>query len=107
MIAGKVIYVDVDGTICTIVSNADYEKTLPIQANIDAINRLYDNGNRIIYWTARGTATKIDWRDITEKQLQKWGVKYHELILGKPNYDLWIDDKCINTKNIQEEISYE
>ena len=31
----------------------------------------------------------------TKKQLKKWGVKYHKLIMGKPSYDLIIDDKSI------------
>ena len=25
----------------------------------------------------------------------KWKVKYHELIFGKPSYDIYIDDKSI------------
>ena len=32
-------------------------------------------------------------RDLTEKQLEKWGVKYHELLFGKPHADVFIDDK--------------
>ena len=30
---------------------------------------------------------------MTEQQLKQWGVKYSELILGKPAYDMIIDDK--------------
>jgi len=33
--------------------------------------------------------------DLTEKQLKDWGCKYHELILGKPHADFFIDDKGI------------
>ena len=29
-------------------------------------------------------------------QLKKWGVKYHELIMGKPYGDFFIDDKAHN-----------
>ena len=32
-----------------------------------------------------------------EKQFKEWGVKFHELKLGKPVYDLFIDDKNINS----------
>ena len=32
----------------------------------------------------------------TKNQLLKWGVKYHELKMGKPSYDLYIDDKSVN-----------
>jgi hypothetical protein len=33
---------------------------------------------------------------MTSEQLRKWGCKYHELILGKPAGDIYIDDKGIN-----------
>ena len=59
---------------------------------------MYDNGDRIVYWTARGTGSGIDWRTVTEGQFSKWGVRYHELHLGKPIYDLFIDDKNINSE---------
>ena len=32
---------------------------------------------------------------LTKTQLKKWKVKYHKLILGKPSYDLIVDDKGI------------
>ena len=73
-----IIYVDIDETICMTPED------------------LYDNGDRIVYWTARGSGTGIDWREVTEKQFDEWGVKYHELKLFKPIYDLFIDDKNIN-----------
>jgi len=36
---------------------------------------------------------------LTENQLKIWGVKYHELIFGKPSFDVVIDDKSINFNN--------
>lgn len=92
-----IIYVDIDETICLTPETRHYPDAKPIKENIEKINQLYDKGNKIIYWTARGTMTGIDWRDITEKQFSDWGVKYHELKFGKPNYDLFIDDKNINS----------
>jgi dTDP-glucose 4,6-dehydratase len=86
-----IIYVDIDGTICT--QEDDYKKAVPIENNINYVNKLYDEGNNIIYWTARGTGSGIDWLNITKSQLKKWGVKYHSLKFGKPIYDLFIDDK--------------
>ena len=50
-----------------------------------------------VYWTARGSQTGIDWREITEKQLKEWEAKHHELSLNKPHYDLYVDDKTINS----------
>ena len=29
----------------------------------------------------------------TKYQLEQWGVKYHQLFLGKPAGDIYIDDK--------------
>ena len=93
------IYIDIDETICISPKNRDYTMASPIEENIDKANKLYDEGNTITYWTARGSGSGIDWREVTEQQLNKWGVKYHELKLGKPIYDLFIDDKNMNTRD--------
>lgn len=94
--------VDIDDTICTtpkIDGVNRYQDSVPIQSRIDVINSLYESGHTIIYWTARGSSTGIDWSKFTEKQLVLWGCKYHEVRLGKPSYDVWIDDKAINDKD--------
>ena len=71
----KVIYVDIDETICNRESSTDfgtthdYTKAKPIQNNIDKINQLYDQGNTIVYWTARGSRKQIDWTNLTQQQL--------------------------------------
>lgn len=98
-----IIYVDIDETICTSPEDRDYSKSTPIKENINKINEMYDNGHKIVYWTARGTGTGIDWRQITEEQFLNWGVKYHELKFGKPIYDLFIDDKNIESKQFFNE----
>jgi hypothetical protein len=92
-----IIYVDIDETICRYEGLREYPAAVPIQEHIDKINQLYDEGNTIVYWTARGSKTKIDWTDLTKKQLIQWGAKHHDVLLGKPHYDLYIDDKSINT----------
>jgi uncharacterized HAD superfamily protein len=89
-------YVDIDGTICT-NSDGNYEKAAPLLDNIKKINKLFDEGNTIIYWTARGTKTGIDWTEVTKRQFTEWGVKYTELKFGKPAYDLLICDKATNS----------
>ena len=99
------VYVDIDETICFYESVRDYRLAKPIKSRIEKINSLYDSGNNITYWTARGTVTKIDWFDITKKQLDSWGCKYHNLIVGeKPNYDLLICDKARNSDRYFEEL---
>ena len=103
----RIIYVDIDETICYYKKERKYEDSLPIMTNIEKINRLYDEGNRIVYWTARGTTTGIDWLPLTLSQLNEWGAKHHQVKMGRPNYDLFICDKSINSavffKNEEEE----
>jgi len=88
---------DIDGTICSLVKNADYTKARPYPNRIKMVNQLYDIGHTIKYFTARGTTTGIDWQEVTKNQLKKWGAKYHELIFGKPEADFYIDDKGIQS----------
>ena len=94
------IFVDIDETICNTRRDRDYSKSTPIDEHIQKINRLYDEGHHIVYWTARGSGSGIDWMDLTEKQLSAWGVKHHELRLGKPSYDLLICDKTDRIENL-------
>ena len=46
--------VDIDGTICTPTVVRAYEKAQPWNDRIKTINKLYDEGNHITYFTARG-----------------------------------------------------
>ena len=91
------IFVDIDGTICS--QEKDYANAVPWIEQIEKINKLYDEGHTIIYWTARGSQTGIDWGEVTRIQLVKWGCKYHEVRFGKPEYDMFICDK---SKRIEE-----
>ena len=94
-----VVYVDIDGTICSI-TNGIYTDAKPKKKNIRKINKLYEKGNTIIYWTARGSTTGAPWFEFTKYQLDKWGCKYHEVRIGKPHYDLWIEDKSKEIEKI-------
>ena len=94
-----VIYVDIDETIANTPESRDYSLSQPIKENIQTINELYDEGHTIVYWTARGSCSGIDWGDITGIQLNMWGAKYHELKMKKPHYDLFICDKAINSED--------
>ena len=96
----KVYIIDIDGTICTQdipkVGYPDYSNAKPILERIKIINDLYENGNEVHYWTARGSVSGIDYFELTNTQLNKWGCKYTSLRVGdKPYYDVWIDDKAI------------
>ena len=101
-----IIFVDIDDTICyyeDIVNTEntdkkDYSKAKPYLDRINKINKLYDEDHKIIYWTARGTVTQELWFTTTYQQLKNWDCKFHELRMGKPAYDLFIDDKNINSE---------
>lgn len=96
----KIIYVDIDETICMTPKTREYKDATPIKENIKKINKLYDEGNTIVYWTSRGSRKQIDWFDLTYKQLNEWGVKFNELKVDKPYYDLFIDDKTLRIEEI-------
>lgn len=87
--------IDIDGTICT-NTDGKYDLAEPLPLAIDRVNSLYNDGHYIFFYTARGTTTGIDWSEMTQLQLQKWGVKYHKIIFGKPDADIFIDDKAIS-----------
>lgn len=95
----RIIYVDIDDTICYYDVSRVYTEAKPYIARINKINKLFDEGNVVVYWTARGSTTGIDWTEITRSQLESWGAKFTSLLMGKPHYDVYIDDKSINSEN--------
>lgn len=95
-----VLVVDIDGTICT-NTEGSYEDAAPNEQAIENLNRLYAGGLRIVLFTARGSTTGIDWRELTEAQLLRWGVLYHELHFGKPFGHFYIDDKAVLAKDLE------
>ena len=93
---------DIDGTICT-QDGSSYKTATPFPERIEKINHLYDAGNTVIFQTARGmgrshndsAAAHEMFYELTQNQLDSWGVKYHTLFLGKPAGDVYVDDKGI------------
>jgi mannose-6-phosphate isomerase-like protein (cupin superfamily) len=88
-------YIDLDNTLC-FTEKSDYENSVPILERIRYVNELKKQGNHITIWTARGGRTGIDHRELTLKQLKEWNVEYDDLLMGKPDYDIYIDDKSFN-----------
>lgn len=84
---------DIDGVIAMKTLGNQYDRAGPMEKNIALLNRLYQAGHEITLFTARGYATGLDWKDVTEAQLKAWGLHYHRLLFGKPNADIYIDDK--------------
>jgi ribonucleotide monophosphatase NagD (HAD superfamily) len=91
----KTFCFDIDGVLATLVPGNDYKQARPIPEAIIVVNRLYEAGHRIILFTARGSATGIDWAQVTRSQLEDFGVRYHELRFGKPAADFYIDDRML------------
>ena len=87
---------DLDETICATPSSRKYDDAVPYIRVIQKINELYNQGNEITIFTARGSTSGIDYRELITTQLSDWGVKFHKLIdKGKPSYDLFVDDKAM------------
>ena len=106
----RVVLVDIDETICFYRGKRQYNLAEPDKKNIAKINKLYDEGWYIIYWTARGGSKKSRalgkcYYEFTWDQLESWGCRFHDLSTGsrgkyiKPACDLVIDDKA---KRIEE-----
>ena len=68
------------------------------------INSFYNKGHIIKIFTARFMGRNKDDSILAKKegfkftsiQLKKWNLKYHKLIMGKPSYDYFVDDKAFN-----------
>ena len=91
---------DVDGVICVDFCG-DYENAEPIKENIFLLNKLYDKGVEVVYFTARGSENGVDWHDLTVNQFRKWGVKYSDILFGKPAADFYLDDKGYNVDRLE------
>jgi uncharacterized HAD superfamily protein len=93
----KVFLIDIDGTICEDIPNEESHKYAMAEHfpdALDIINKWYDEGNIITFFTARES---ID-RETTEKWLKSRGFKYHGLVMDKPRIKEgqeyhWIDNK--------------
>jgi len=106
----KIICFDIDNVICRTHKN-DYTKSKPIKKTINLINYLYKKGYFIKIFTSRfmgrnneniNKAKKNGYK-LTINQLKKWNIKFHILIMGKPSFDIYIDDKAFGfNKNWQE-----
>lgn len=90
--------IDLDGTIC-LTEGADYSNSKPNKVVIDKVNKLYDEFNEITIFTARGALSGFDYRELTEYQLKQWGVKYHELLMNKPFFNVYVGDEVMSVED--------
>lgn len=112
----KIIAVDLDETLCTgskpysHLGIGKYSYCVPIQKNIDKVNKFYNEGHTIIIYTSRGMGTLggdlgVIYNTLyepTKRDLERWGVKFHQLVFGKIYFDVLIDDKVCNVEDIDK-----
>lgn len=88
--------IDIDGTITDDIPNEEHERMstcLPFLDALETINKWYDEGHQICFFTSRTE----DLKAITEEWLNRHGFKYHSILCGKPrggNYH-WIDNHLV------------
>ena len=89
------LIIDMDGTICTEERQFSRSLAKPNKGAIESINKLYNEGHTIVIYSAR------TWQEyeMTKDWLLKYKINHHELILGKPIGDYWIDDRAIKFTN--------
>ena len=92
---------DIDGVIATITPGNDYRLAKPMVETVELVNALYRAGHRITLFTARGGTSGIDWSELTKQQMEEWGVLHHELRMGKPAGDYYIDDKMVELEEVR------
>lgn len=101
----KIFCFDLDNVICR-TNKSEYDKSVPIKEVIKLINSLYEKNHYIKIFTARYMGrNKENFKFVnkkfyfeTKQYLKKWGVKHHKLIMGKPTYDVFVDDKNFQFK---------
>jgi histidinol phosphatase-like enzyme len=73
-------FVDIDGTLVVYRKFSELSTAVltPIQDVIDTVNEYYDKGACIVITSAR----PIEYELFTKQELEKIGVKYHQLVMG-------------------------
>tara|TARA_Y100000389_G_scaffold202451_1_gene247782 strand:+ start:7105 stop:7479 length:375 start_codon:yes stop_codon:yes gene_type:complete len=95
----KIFLIDIDGTVCDDIKNEDshlYGNAEPIEGAKDIINKWFDDGHHITFFTARLSKDKL----VTQKWLDDNGFKYHGLVTDKPRINdgeeyCWIDNRKV------------
>jgi capsule biosynthesis phosphatase len=105
------IAIDLDGTICPIKHpHQSYAELAPLPGAVERMRALHAAGHYIILVTARHMATcgsnlgqvmqqtgktTFDW-------LARHGIPYDEMYFGKPNAEVYIDDRALRFSHWHE-----
>jgi len=78
-IKNPTFFVDIDGTLVQYRKFNELSTSVltPIQEVIDVVNKYYDEGAIIVITTARPSSYEL----FTKQELEKIGVKYHQLVM--------------------------
>jgi capsule biosynthesis phosphatase len=105
------VTVDLDGTICeTKGPNQTYAEVSPLPGAIESLKDFKSRGYYIIIHTARNMATYNNnlgaiiknQAGIVTDWLKKYEIPYDELLFGKPNVDVVIDDKALRYRSWEQ-----
>lgn len=79
VIKNPTFFVDIDGTIVKYRKFSELSESVltPIQDVIDYLNQQYNSGSVIIVTTARPSSYEL----FTKQELEKVGLKYHQLVM--------------------------
>ncbi len=95
---------DIDGTIAELRNKGEfYSEVKPKEGAVETLKKLNEEGHYIILYTARNMETfsgnlgKINavQGPILYEWLEKYEIPYDEIYFGKPNADVYIDDKAV------------
>lgn len=105
------VAVDLDGTLCELKAPGQgYGDVRPLPGAVERLRELRRAGHTVIITTARNMATcegnvgkavknvgrvTLDW-------LESHGVEYDEFHFGKPNADIYIDDRALRFERWDE-----
>ena len=100
--ATKIFLIDIDGTICDDIKNEEshlYPGAKVFPNSREVINKWYNEGNIITFFTAREAKD----RRVTEEWLEANGFKYHGLVMDKPRIKdgqeyVWIDNRKVRVR---------
>lgn len=100
--------VDIDGTTLfqgPTQPGLDYApgySMVPLPNSQEIINQWYEQGDIVIFWTARSKC----YEEITRAQLDSLGYKYHDILMDKPyTKDLHIyDNNLITVYKVEKNI---
>lgn len=89
---------DIDDTIVQggTFANHYYDAT-PIPEMVELVNMLHDEGHEIFLFTSRGFGHDQLEQEYWLKTVA--GIKFDHCYLGKPLYDLFVDDKAVSWNN--------